>query len=322
MDVKICPKCKAQNRATNAACSSCYASLDGVAVTQAEAPQLRIQNPPPPRPPKQPQAAPPTQQMPPASPLQGPAPTQQFGPPQQTQIGSMPPPPGVPAPTQAFAPQGGMPGQPVPGQGLPPVKKKSPAGIVALVLGLIVVVIGGGVFALMQSGLMGGESRPTESVEKVATAFLDAKKNNDYDTCKPYLSEASIEKLNSTIFNSKQAQSAGFGTKESSDMLLFSQDPAPKNLKLGGAVSVKELKTDKEADNQTAIVKVHVDGKTNTPVGEGPVSEEAAEAASMWDVGPVDCELVFIAEGGKWKYDVEETERRAAGEPKKKKGFF
>lgn len=314
MQVKICPKCNARNRPASAACSNCYSTLEGVQVTEEQAPQVAVPAAPAaPRPPKAPAApAQPTQQM--AAPPQAPP-----GVPAQTQMGGpIPPPHGAqPMPPGAFqvAPQ-----------------RRSPVGIIiAVVLGALVV-FGAIGYALMNSPFVKGGPPPTESPEKVMLAFLEAKKTEDFAKCKPYLSSRSIEIVNNTL-GSKQARSAGFTIKDSADWALFGISPTSREM-AGKVITVKNKKDDKEADNTMAIVHVHVEAKAEpapapqplTPPGVEPPpaaeeSEEGKDFSDMLDFGPVDCEWVLVAEDGRWKVDIEETNRRGLGLGKKGNPF-
>lgn len=168
MQVKICPKCKAENKAENTACSKCYAPLDEVPLSEVADPVA-----PPPRvstPPDQP-TAPPTQVAPP------------------TEMPKVPP---VGAPTPPAAPPsmaGPSPyGPPPSAVYTPPVReftrptKPGPnwSGIVLLIL-----ILGGGGFAGWWFFL-----RPPSPAE-VVQRFHAAAKAGDIEKLKDCLSAGS-----------------------------------------------------------------------------------------------------------------------------------
>jgi len=42
MEVKCCPSCGHENKASRASCIECYAALDGVEVTQSDKPEPQV----------------------------------------------------------------------------------------------------------------------------------------------------------------------------------------------------------------------------------------------------------------------------------------
>lgn len=292
MQVKVCPKCNAENKAANAACSNCYASLDGAAVTEGSGPApVRAQAP---RPAKTPAAAA--------------APVQQVGATQQTQMGTMAPPPSMPPQSTQY----GM---------LPPVKKRSMAGIIVLVVFIVLIATGGFGFLVLKSGLFRSEPLPTESPATAVVKFLEAKKTGVLSNVEPYLSKQSVYRIHNT-FGSRQAQSAGFGSKVAADLLLFGAEPTAAQM-AGKQIAASEVKGDKEADERMAIVSVVVDKKPEAPpapkpllppgVTPPPEPEQHADVSSLFDPGPIEVEFVMVAEDGQWKVDLAETNRRSIG---------
>ncbi len=187
-----------------------------------------------------------------------------------------------------------------------------------LVVCLVFIVIGGTGFALMHSGLLKGAPRPTESPEKVMLAFLEAKKTEDLEKCRPYLSRRSIEIIENT-FGSSQARSAGFTMKDSADWALFSIPPTSREM-AGRELTAKETKDDKEADSSMAIVHITVDAKEE-PAPEPAQPESSGSFSEVFDFGPVDVDCVLVAEDGHWKVDIEKTNRRGLGLGKKGNPF-
>lgn len=307
MEVRVCPKCKAQNRSTSAACSNCYSSLESVPVTEGTAPQMSA--PVAPRPPRTatPTAAP-TQQM--GAPPQA----QQMGVPPQTQMGVAAPPPGRPLPPGAY-------------QTAP--KSKSPVGIILVVLFIALAAVGGLAFAVMKSGFFKPDAPPTESPQKVMLAFLEAKKTEDLTKVEPYLSENSKNIIKNTL-SSKQAQSAGFTSKDSANMVLWSMTPTSEEMR-DTQIVVNEMKGDRDADQHTAIVNVMVQAapepaqapKPLLPPGQTPPPEpeKKVDLSKFFHSEPVEVQYVLIAEGGKWKIDVDDTKRRALGLGKRESLF-
>lgn len=293
MQVRVCPKCKAQNRPTSVACSNCYASLEAVPVTEGSAPPpvSAAIAPPAPRPAR----------------TTGATPRQQMGVPQQTQMGPMSPPPGMPAqPTQYR---------------MPPPAKRSSAGIIVFVTLVVLAAIGTLVFAVTKSGLLKSEPLPTESPAKAALHFLEAKKTLDLSKVEPYLSRHSIEMIHNTL-SSKQAQSAGFSSKDAENMLLFDLSPTKSEME-DKLVAATEVKGDKDADEHTAIVSVVIDSKPEPApapkpllppgVTPPPEPEKKVDFSKLFDTGPLEVQFVLVAEEGRWKVDIGQTNRRALG---------
>lgn len=311
MQVRVCPKCKAQNRPTSAACSNCYASLESVPVTEGTAPPVATSAAP-----RAPRAAAPTRQT---------RPPHQAGVPGQTQMGTpVAPPPGMPMPPGAQMPPGAY-------QMAPP-PKKSPAGLILLIVFVAALAIGGMMFVAMKSGLLRPEPRPTEDPAKVTIAFLEAKRSEDLAKCEPYLSSRSIKIIKNTL-SSPQARSAGFTEKDAAEWMLFGVSPTAKEM-AGKQIAASEVIGDEEADNRTVVVHVVIDAKDEpapaskpllppgaTPPPEPAEPEGKVSLEDLFDMGPVDMHFVLVAEEGHWKVDLEETDRRAEGEPKAKRPF-
>lgn len=177
MQVKVCPKCGAENKPDKASCSGCYSSLEGVVETEAKA------RPAPE--PTQPQAqAPPPAQPLGQSPLSGPAtPT---GP---TPADNYAPPPGAPSP-----------------YGAPmtfPERRSAPAsrgpnwGAIALVIVLLAGAGFGGWWAYNKF------FKP--SPEAVVQKMIDATKAGDYDMLKSCLSQSSVSMMSMSVGEDEQA---------------------------------------------------------------------------------------------------------------------
>ncbi len=173
MQVKVCPKCKAENKPENVTCSGCYASLDGVQATESQGPAATPAQPPTPSGPPPPAQAPP-QQRPPAA--QGPPPEQAspYG----------PPPAGAYGPRVRPAPE--------------PVKQGSSVGVIILLL----LVLGGGAFA----GWWFFLKPPTP--EQVVQNMLDAAKAGDFEGIKACFTQASVRELQRTPDGEKKAAEA------------------------------------------------------------------------------------------------------------------
>lgn len=298
MQVKVCPKCKAENRPGNAACSSCYTPLEAVAVTESAAPA-------PVRPPAAP-AAP----RPPRA-LAAPAPTQQMPPAQQTQMGTMAPPPGMPAQSEQF-------------QMMPVPKRRSSPGLIVAVVFICVAVVGGLMaFAISKSGLLAPEPLPTQPPEQTVLKFLEAKRSGSLIKVEPYLSLRSREIIHKT-YSSRQFQSAGFSEKDAADMYIFNADPTAKDME-NKTITASVSKSDPEADERMRIVNVIVDKGPEPaaapqrllPPGVTPPPSQTEGAkldiSSLLDRGPIEAEFVVIAEKGEWKIDIEQATRRRLG---------
>lgn len=292
MQVKVCPKCKAENRPTNAACSSCYASLESVIATESSAPAPVRTQPVGAAKPRTPAAT-------------APMPTQQMPAAQQTQMGTMGPPPGMQ-------------------QMVMPAKRHSSAGIVVLVIFLCVVVIGAFGFALSKSGLLKTDPIPTEPPQQVVLKFLAAKKTRSLAKVEPYLSQSSIEMIKNT-FGSRQAQSAGFGKRDAASMLLFDAEPSVQDLQ-NSRIAASVVKGDKDTDERTAIVLVVVAAEPEpapapkpillpgvSPPDSGQTPEKRLDLSSILRAHPIRTEFVVVAENGQWRVDLAETQRRSFG---------
>lgn len=311
MQVKVCPKCKAENRPTNAACSSCYTSLENVAVTESAAP-----------PPARTQAVPAAPRPPrPPRPTAPPAPTQQMQAPQQTQMGTLPPPPPGMPPGMQFQ--------------VTPVKTGPSGGVIALIIFLFVVIFGGGIYyAVTKSGLLKGEPMPTEPPEKAAIGYLEAKKTHDMSKVEPFLSKRSIELVHKA-FSDRQSQSAGFGRKDAEEMHIFGATPTAEEME-GRTITASVMKGDEYSDDRTAVVLVALDRKHDAqpsqpqplvPPGATPPpqaqqqEEKKVDFSKLFDTGPIEVQYVMVAEDGKWKVDIAQTDSRALGLGKVKNPF-
>jgi hypothetical protein len=157
VQVRVCPKCKAENKLSNASCSSCYASLEGALmkeVADAIVPEAQ-QN-------AQPQigaAPPPAPGMPT---IGGPRPAE--GPPP-----GAPPSPYGPPPSQVYTPPSR--------ENMRPTKQ----GPNVLAIVLIIVLLGGAGF-----GAWWMLMRP-KSPDEVVNAFVSAAKAGDVEKLKSYL---------------------------------------------------------------------------------------------------------------------------------------
>jgi len=246
-------------------------------------------------------------------------------PPQQTQQIGGPPPAQMGAPAQTQ--MGGPMAPPPPGRpNLPPgafqvaPKQKSTAGIVIAVIALVCVVLGVMVFAVTKSGMFKGKAKPTEPADKVMLAFLQVKRTEDLAKCEPYLSQHSIKMIQNTL-SSKQAQSAGFTRKDAADTVIWSLPPTREDMN-GKEITASVLKTDRDASDSVAIVQVTCDEKQEAPVAQPllPPGQEPPQQPEKHDnfgmsmrLGRVSVTYVLIAEDGKWKVDIDNTNRRALG---------
>jgi hypothetical protein len=177
MQVKVCPKCGAENRPDKASCSGCYTSLEGVAETEAQPRPAPTQPQAQPRPPAQPQA-----QMPPAaqplgaSPLSGPA--GPAGPTGPTPADNYAAPPGAPSPygpTPTYSERRSAPASRGPNWGA--------------IVGVLILLLGGGGFAGWWFFLR------APGPEAVVQKMIDAQKAGDRETFKSCFSASSISLL-------------------------------------------------------------------------------------------------------------------------------
>jgi hypothetical protein len=295
MQVKVCPKCGAENREASAACSNCYSSLDGVSPTESTKASQPIQpRPAVARPPKTTPAPAPTQQMPASS--------------QQTQMGTAGPPPGMPQ----RLPDGAYVVQP---------KRTSTALIVVIVLAIVFVVFGGiGYLIASQLGLLGTEPAPTEQPDKVVLAFLEAKRTRAITRVEPYLTEESLDLINNFL-NTAQGRSAGFGRKEIARMFLWDVPPTPDDL-AKSAIKTTVLKDDplvKTNHGRAAVVRVELEMKM--PVLSEPMSQQPGTSPPPGSFVPdkdamgvfkPEFEYVLYVEKGKWKVDLQMSTKRSA----------
>lgn len=293
MQVKVCPKCRAENKAANAACSSCYTSLEGVAVTESAGPA-------PAR----------TQAMPAApKPPSAPAPTRQMPAAQQTQMGTMSPPPGMPPQSMQFQ------------MGPPPRRSASPA-IIALIIFLALAIFGGGLFVVVgKSGLFKPEAMPTEPPEKAVLSYLEAKKTHDISKVELYLCRKSIDMLDKA-FSGRQVSSAGFGKKDAEEMYVFGAAPSLDQMANREMVA-NVLKGDEYEDDRTKVIRVVLDKKAAAAeapqpllppgVTPPPKEEKQVDLSSLFDHGPIIAEFVVVAEDGHWKVDIGQGVNRNLG---------
>lgn len=184
MQVRVCPKCGAENRPDRASCSNCYTSLEAVAETEAK-----------PRPvPTQPRAEAPNQPVS-ASPLTGPAVT--AGP---TPADNYAPPPGAPSP-----------------YGPPPSFERRLAPTsrgpnwIAIIL-TIVILAGAGC-----GGWWAYNKFVKPSPEAVIQKMIDAAKEGDYDKFKSCLSQDSISLMNMQVGENEEAARAAMKRSASNE---------------------------------------------------------------------------------------------------------
>jgi len=295
MQVRVCPKCAKENKATNASCSKCYSSLETVVPTESKRPEPAQAAP---------QAARPA--APPAARPAGPAPAQRTagpqplnGPPQvmgqQTQY-SAPPQPGGYAPPQVAQPNGPVGGpaggpaggpQPVGYKYAPAVEDKKSYGWVVLVV--LAVLLGGAIFFVTKKAAP--PPPPKIPADKVIAQFIQAKATLDPAKCRPFLSEESIYTLDHA-FSTKQDRSAGFDEKEVTRMYVF--DVGPRWTEIRHSDVTYKIVKDPEAEPNTAIVCV-----TTTPKNPNLMGG--------------DYEYVLVNEKSNWKVDFKLTTARDPG---------
>ena len=303
MLVKVCPKCGAENRETSAACSNCYAPLDGVSSTESTKASRPVQSKPAAR-----QAAQPTP---------SPAPTQQMPAPGQTQMGAIGPPP--------------MPQRVPDGSYVRPVKRSSPVWIIVIVL--IVVLGGAGTLAYLgvtKSGLFKPEPLPTEPPDQVVVAFLAAKKTHAITKVEPFLTQASRELLGKYL-NTEQGRSAGFDRAEVARMFLWEVSPTPDELSTH-TVRAEVLKNDPLVENnngRAAVVHVELplnetvmqqsstDPNAAPPPGMAPQPGAMPNPPPILDGGSSELfkrEYLFVlyVEDGKWKVDLQMSRKHTS----------
>ncbi len=297
MQVKVCPKCGAENRDASAACSNCYTSLEGVALTEsAKAAQPVAAAPAVPRPPITTPS--------PASTQQPPAPTQQMsGPPrqmpgghQQTQMGAPGPPPGMP--------------QRLPDGAYTTAPKRSAAPIIAFVVVIVLAALGGvGYLAVGQLGAGKTEPIPTEQPDKVVLALLEAKKTHEIAKVQPYFTQRSLDRIKSTL-SGAQAESAGFDRAEVAKMLFWDVSPTVDDLRRAISVKASVVKDDPLIEeNKGRVAVVHIERQYPAPALFGSGSSGDGDSSQAGRMAPVTDEYVFVlcAEGGKWKLDLDMT---------------
>lgn len=171
MDVKVCPKCNAENKVTSASCSNCYSSLEGVGVTQSQKADEPVV--------VKPQEEQPAAQRPAAVPLTGPA-------------GQAPPGPYGPPPSPGPDPRTWR-------ERPAPAKKSSSAAAIVLIL---ILVLGGAAFALWH--FVFSKSGPEQAVR----GFFDAVKAKDAEKAKSYLSESTVSMMEA--FGGQDAMAKAF----------------------------------------------------------------------------------------------------------------
>ena len=292
MLVKVCPKCKAENKPTNAACSICYTSLESVAETESAAPAPVM---------AQAASAAPKSAQPPAG---GALPTQQMPASQQTQMGTMGPPPGMPIRNQM----------------MPPVKRKSLAGIIALVVFLVILVFGG--FGYMTWMMLKPEPIPTAPPEQTVLKYLAQKRTRVLSKVEPYLSQHSIEMIHRT-YSSRQFESAGYGKADAANIYIFDAEPTIEQME-EKQILASVIKDDKFTDERTVVVRAVVDEKPEQaaapqpllPPGVTPPEPEPRQSldlSSLFKRGPIETDFVLVAEKGQWKIDITKTSLRTLG---------
>jgi hypothetical protein len=300
MHVKVCPKCGAENKETSAACSNCYAPLEGVSPTQSTKASQPVQSKPAPR------------QTP--RPTPSPAPTQQMPGPGQTQMGPVGPPPM----TQRL-PDGAY---------MRPPKRSSPVWIIVV---LLVVVLGSvgtlAYFAATRSGLFKPEPMPTEAPDQVVVAFLAAKKTHAITKVKPFLTQASLDLLGK-LLNTEQGRSAGFDRPEVARMFLWEVSPTPDELS-AHTVKAQVVPNDplvEENDGRAAVVYVELvlnepsmPQSSQSPEAPSPpaVGPQAGATPNASDEGPLEIfkrEYIYVLypEEGKWKVDLQMSTKKTS----------
>lgn len=185
-----------------------------------------------------------------------------------------------------------------PGVGQAPNRPPAETGVslgwvvVALVL---LVGVGVGVALVVRSQQTKPPPTPTVAADVVADKFLQAKGSGDVAKVRPYLSAASIKKLE-TAFGSRQARSAGFDKAEVARMFLFDAAP-PKNEVLHSKITIAKPAVDTETNQAIVGVKLVHERSTMFPGDEST------------------CELVLVNADGNWKVDIELTaEQNGEGE--------
>lgn len=213
-----------------------------------------------------------------------------------------------------------------------PVRHGPSPGVVGLIIFLAVAVIGGGLFfAASKGGLFKGAPMPTEPPEKAILGFLAAKQTHDMSKVGPFLSSHSIEMMQKA-FSGAQAQSAGFGQKDSEDMYVWNATPSIEDMK-GRSIVASLVKDDEYTEDRTAVVMVTLDkkavpsqpkplvapGTAPPPTDQSP--EKKIDISDLFDTGPIHAYFVMIAEDGRWKVDFAQTTNRGLGLGKVKNPF-
>ena len=182
MQVKVCPKCNAENRSDRASCSNCYASLDEVSITAS------------------------TKEEPVAcqvQPTQAAASNETQAEPQGQTLGERTLNSPVEQPKTADSPYGPPPAPPRPGavsgpafrESRQPMKQGPNVGAIIL----IIILLAGGAFAGWWFFL---RALPPD---QVVQSFFQAAGDGDYEKFKSYLTAASIEKIKTQSGGEKKA---------------------------------------------------------------------------------------------------------------------
>jgi hypothetical protein len=212
MQVRVCPKCSAENDQAKAACWMCRTSLEDVPLTEKRQPKPAAT------------PTPITQQ-----PLAGPtlAPTPDTGHPipvtQSSSPDFNPPiPPSPPAYNPGRRLYGGQDDDPPP---------RAPVEIpwTLIIVVAIALLVGFGYKLVLRPS-----PPPSVPADTVMRSFVEAKKTGEIAKVKPFLSAESIYRIEHTL-NSKQAKSAGFTREDVEKMLLWNVPPALDDLQTGAA---------------------------------------------------------------------------------------
>lgn len=275
MQVKVCPKCGVDNAPTYPVCRRCQAPLAGIAPTEMN---------------------PATDQpggvtAPPQAPSRGPLTSYDSSEQPQEQAGIPVPPTGQPNPNFNRPPQTQRYVGPSIAEERKPEPKSSPA---AMIFGFVMLamVLGGVIFMWIKSNTP--KPQPAVPADKVVMAFLQAKSTGDITKVTPYLTTASVNKLNKA-FSGRQAESAGITRQDAHDLFLWGAPPTNEQI-IGATIKAAVVK-DKDTEELNGT-RVHV-----------------AITTKMKILGPVQADVDFILfnEKNQWKIDLDETRRANTG---------
>ncbi|MCE5199841.1 hypothetical protein LLG39_12795 [bacterium] len=174
-----------------------------------------------------------------------------------------------------------------------PVEVKQGFGFGYLVLGIII--LAGIAIAFWPRKFV----EPKVPATKVVESFLQAKRVGSVEYVKPYLTKASIKALERPA-NDRQFKSAGITPREFQKMLLFGIPPTADQI--ANSTIKADLVQDKDADKYTRIVHANLD----TKIKSNPI-------ARVIDSFNSDYYYVLFLEDGKWKVDLNATNKRSLG---------